>query len=139
MANEAVLVTRTEFPLSMTVSNTNGIEKGTVLVMSDPNTAAAHSAVNQNFAGIAAMEKIANDGVTSLAVYKRGRFKMTLSGSATVGDPLVLDAVANMVKSAVAIGAAGLSGSKIIGRSLETGTTGETILVEVDVVPQGAN
>jgi hypothetical protein len=136
MAYEATLVTRTHHPINMVVSNTTGIEKGTVLKITDLNTAIATSAPNDQFAGIAAAEKIANDGVTNLAVYRGGRFKMYLSGACTVGDPLITD-YNNYVKSAVASTGATLSGSRIIGTALETGATGNTILVELNPMSLG--
>jgi len=135
MANEATLHIETHTPINFTVADGTGIEKGALLALSDPFTAATHSAAEQNFAGVAAREKIASNGQTKLAVFRGGVFKMTLSGSATVGDPLCLDASINHVKSARGIAAASLSGSKILGVALETGTTGETIFVEVRPVP----
>lgn len=132
MAYEAVLVTRTEHPVSMTVANATGIEKGAILKMSDPNTAATTTGAVDIVAGIAAAEKIASDGVTQLAVYKGGRFKVYLSGSCTVGDPLVTD-FNNYVKTGANVAVGVISGSRVLGRALETGTTGETILMELNL------
>jgi len=129
MANEHVLVYETELPISMTVSNTTGIEQGTVLSMTDPNTAAANTGKDSIVAGIAAYEKIANNGQTRLAVYRGGRFKATASGSITVGDPLGTDYTGNKLYSSKAT--TGLSSSKIVGLSLETATDGETFLYEL--------
>lgn len=136
MANEATLVTQTSIPINFTVADGVTIEKGTVLKMADPMTASASSALRDTFAGIAAAEKIASDGVTKLAVYRRGIFKMYLSGSATIGDPLITSETANHVYSA--LGSAYVSGSRILGCALETGTSGETILVEVNPVAIGS-
>lgn len=105
--------------------------------LTDPNTGAAHaggSAVIQ-VSGILAYEKIASNGQTKMGIYKRGRFKATASGSITVGDPLVTDTYANHLKTARTLTAFDLSGTRIVGYSLETCTTGETFLYELQPTP----
>ena len=128
MANEATLIVETDLPLMFTCANATGIEKGTLLKLSDPNTVAAATADNDIFIGIAAEEKIASDGKTKIAVYTRGIFKMTVSATAsTVG----LDQV---VKGTNTIGDyTTLDDEKgyVIGMALETGANTETILVFV--------
>ncbi len=130
MANEATLIFETQLPIPFTVANATGIAKGALLKMTDPITAIINSGANDAVAGIAAGEKIASDGLTKLEVYRGGIFKVTLSGSATVGDALLLDNTANMVRTAPNYST--LSGSNIVGIALETGTTGETILMELN-------
>ena len=131
MANEAVLMVENSLPIMMTVANSAAIEKGTVLKLSDPFTVAASSADNDIFAGIAAEEKIANDGKTKLAVYPPGGnniFKMVCSATAsTVG-------LHQVIKGANTIGDyTTLDDEKgyVIGQALETGANTETILVRV--------
>lgn len=124
MANEATLMYETHLPLPMTVANGTGIEKGTVLTLSDPFTAAAVTASGVAVAGIAAAEKIASDGVTKLAVYRGGIFKVTASGSVTVGQALVADN-SNKFSNAV------VNAEHIAGIALETATDGETFLMEL--------
>jgi len=128
MADEAVLMVETELPIMMTVANSAALEKGTVLKLSDPFTVAAATADNDIFAGIAAEEKIANDGKTKLAVYRGGIFKMKVSSTAsTVG-------LHQVIKGTNTIGDyTTLDDEKgyVVGRALETGANGETILVEV--------
>jgi len=76
------------------------------------------------------IEKIASDGVTKIGVYRQGIFEVTLSGSCTVGDPLATQKGShNHVKATTDA----LSGAKIMGYALETGTTGETILAELNI------
>ena len=55
-------------------------------------TAAACSADNDKFAGIAAEEKINGDGRTKLALYRAGIFKMVITAAktATVGSDAVV-------------------------------------------------
>ena len=128
MADEAVLMVETELPIMMTVANSAALEKGTVLKLSDPFTVAAATADNDIFAGIAAEEKIANDGKTKLAVYRGGIFKMKVSSTAsTVG-------LHQVIKGTNTIGDyTTLDDEKgyVVGRALETGANAETILVEV--------
>jgi hypothetical protein len=128
MADEAVLMIETHLPISMTCSNTTGIEKGTVLVLSDPYTVAATATANDIVGGIAAGEKIANDGKTKLAVYRGGIFKMTGSGNITVGDPV---RTCSVVGGCNKVETASVNDEHILGIALETSTNGETLLVEL--------
>lgn len=131
MANEAEIVVKFSEPVGMIVSNTTGIEKGVILKGADPFTVAASTAAVDNFGGILAVEKIANDGVTVASVYQDGIFKVTVSGSVSYGDPLVTDAVANMLKSGRALTSFQLSGTRIFGYALEDATTGQTCLMRL--------
>lgn len=127
MANEHTLMIETELPIPFTVANGNGIEKGTVLKNADPMTASASTGTEDIVAGIAAEEKIASDGKTTLAVYRRGIFKGTASGSIGVGDAIITaaGATANLVKTAA------VNSEDILGISLETATDGQTFLYEL--------
>lgn len=126
MAGEATLVVETQLPIAMTVSNTTGIEKGTLLTLSDPMTAAATTARNACVAGIAASEKIASDGNTKLGVYRGGIFKVTGSGNITVGDPVVTSAGGvNEVETAAT------NDEHILGYALESSTDAQTLLIEL--------
>jgi hypothetical protein len=132
MAQEATLVFETEAPIPFTVADATAITKGTLLKMTDPMTAIVTSGTNDVIAGIASTDKIASDGVTKLGVYRRGVFKMTGSGSITVGDPVAsVSGYPNHVASI--LNYLLVSGSKIVGTALETSTTGETLLVELDI------
>ena len=132
MANEAKLVFETALPIPFTVANGTGIEKGTLLAISDLMTAAA-AVENDSIAGIAASEKIANDGNTKLGVYRQGIFRMAISGAGalTVGTTVAASG-SNCIKTATAANV----GSDILGIALETGADTETILVELNI---GAN
>jgi len=131
MVNEAVLVYELELPIAFTCANGTGIEKGTLLTLSDPHTAAGTTTKEAIIAGIAAQEKIASDGKTKIAVYQRGFFKMTASGSIGVGDALISSAgsggaVQNLVE------AAGVDAEDIVGISEEAATTGQTFLMRLN-------
>ena len=130
MANEAVLMFETHLPVSFTVANATGIEKGTVLTMADPMTASAVSLSGAAVAGIAAEEKIASDGKTRMAVYRGGIFKVTASGSVTVGNALIAD---NSNKFSEAV----VNAEHLAGIALETATNGETFLMELG--PRNSN
>ena len=131
MVNEATLVMEIETPLPFTVSNTVGIEKGTLLKMSDPLTVAASTALLDTVGGIAAQEKIASDGVTKLGVYRKGWFKVFGSGTITVGDPVAFTGSNNEVISRRTT--LGVSGSKVLGIALETSADAETLLIELAI------
>ena len=129
---EATLLIETEIPIPFTCDNATGIEKGTVLTLSDPMTVAAASSTNGLVAGIAAEEKIASDGKTTISVYRGGIFKMTCSGAVSVGDmvgQVVTGAAVNHIGSNQ--GTVNISGARILGTALETGADDETIKVEL--------
>lgn len=129
MTWEAVLRDRLDDPIDFTVADGNGIEKGTLLAMTDPRTAIAVSASGSAVAGIAAREKIASDGRVKLAVYRKGIFDMYASGAFSVGDPLAAAGFQNQVKLALST----VSGAGIIGHALETATDQEVVQVYLDV------
>lgn len=120
MANEHVLLVETDIPISFTVADGTGIEKGTLLKFSDPDTAAAATA-DTDIAGVAAYEKVANSGKTKLAVYRSGQFKATAAGSITAGNALAASG-SNLLKVATAADV----GGKTVGIALETASDGET-------------
>ena len=130
MANEAVIIEllgdRGD-PIRYTVANGTGIVKGTLLKVTDPRTAIATSADNDPFAGIAAAEKVASDGSTTLAAYTHGIFDLTDSGAAiTVGERVSM-AGANLISK---VAAADLLFADV-GIALETASASEVIAVLV--------
>jgi hypothetical protein len=131
MANEATLIVETSIPLMFTCADGTGIEKGTLLKLSDPMTVAATSADNDIFAGIAAEEKIASDGNTKIAVYVQGVFKVKdSSGGVTAGDTVVVKG-ANLVGTHTTLDQE--KGYKV-GRALETAAASETFLCYVNLI-----
>lgn len=130
MANEAVLVYELSHPVPFTCSDSNAIAQGTLLKLADPMTVAAATADNDIFIGVAAQEKIANDGVTKIAVYLTGIFKMVDSGSGwTVGTDLVVKGT-NTVGTYTTLDDE--KGYKV-GKGLETTSASETGLVLVGI------
>ena len=131
MANEATLERETMSPIEFTCADGAGIEKGTLLKLSDPNTVAATSADNDVFAGIAAEEKIASDGRTKISVWVQGVFIVKDSGSGvTVGDTVVVKG-ANTVGTHTTLDQE--KGYKV-GRALETAAASDTFLCGVNLI-----
>ena len=133
MADEAVIVELlgdAGDPISFTVSDSVGIEKGATMKMTDPRTAAQSDGAGDIIAGIAASEKVANDGNTKLAVLRNCivDLKVESGKSATLGQHLRTAATANQVENG---SATDNETGKTLGKALETGSTSEVIQVRV--------
>tara|TARA_R100001530_G_scaffold136178_1_gene115646 strand:- start:4250 stop:4654 length:405 start_codon:yes stop_codon:yes gene_type:complete len=113
-----------------TVADGTGIEKGTLLKLTDPRTAIATTTVTDGeaCAGVCAREKIGNDGRTSISVYKKGIFQASASGAITVGQP-IMSAGDNNVSLALSSS----SGAALIGYAEETAADAEVIRVRLDL------
>lgn len=122
MANELVLQVELEPPIPFTVADGTGIEKGTLLELSDPMTAAKVSGAAPLVCGVAAEEKIASDGKTTLGVYLRGVFKATAGGTITAGDVLKAESGTNELLK----GTTSETDGVIFGMALETAADTET-------------
>jgi hypothetical protein len=131
MANAAaVLVFETSKPIPFTVSDAAAIEKGDFLQLSDPFTVSLTSAADQKVIGIAAEEKIANDGKVKIGVYMTGIFKVEAGANCTVGYEAVLFAK-NEVEDYDTLDA---EVGKKCGRFLETGVNGEFVLMALNTL-----
>lgn len=128
MANEAVIIEllgNGGNPVRFTVADGTGIAKGTLMKLTDPRTATATGADNDPFCGIAASEKVANDGSTTLACYTCGIFDLTDSGAGiTAGERVSIKGANTIAKVA---GADQLFSD--VGIALETAGAGEVIAV----------
>ena len=129
MADEAVLVLRQEDPHDFIVSALVGIEKGTVLKMTNPKTAIASSASGDVPAGIARREHLANSDRTRLSVYRKGIFRMTYGGAITTGDQVVISG-ANLIRTALQDGS---EDHIVLGRALEDGVDADVKEVAVNM------
>jgi hypothetical protein len=128
MANEAQQVTTPTRYRRYTVADGTAIAKGTVLALTDPKTAAASSADNDVFAGIAVEEKVANDGKTEIGAALDGDWLlMATAAGITVGNDVTIGG-ANTVKIYTT-----LDDEKgyVVGKALETTAGSETILVSL--------
>ena len=129
MVNEATLVIETGPPIPFTVADGTGIEKGTILKITDPMTAVLADGDADIIAGIAAEEKIANDGKTTLAVYREGIFRgFAGNGGVTVGLAIVTD---NGTSDDNELANAGAADEAVIGTSFETASSAESFLFEL--------
>lgn len=128
MANEAICIeTPTEFR-RYTVADGAGIAIGTILKLSDPNTAAASSADNDVFAGIAWEEKTANDGIVEITAAVNGIWDLTTTNAAITAGGLVSIGGTNLI---LAADADAIAKGEVVGKSLETCAGTEVIRVAV--------
>jgi len=116
-----------------TCADGTGIEKGTVLKLTDPRTVAAADADDCMIAGIAAREKVANDGRTQIAVYKKGYFDMVCSGAVAIGNPVSSYAGTGANANVIHVADSAVSGAAIIGYAEETAAANERVIVRVDL------
>lgn len=131
MANEAVCIeTPTRFA-RYTVADGTGITIGTLLKLTDPNTAIATSADNDPFAGIAWEEKTASDGITEITAALDGVWDMKDSGAGITAGAIVNVGGANLI---IASAAADLLTGSVVGKALETAAASEVIRVRVGEV-----
>lgn len=124
------LYIETEAPIAMTCADGTGIEKGTLLKLSDPFTVAASDGDTDVIAGVAAEEKIANDGKTKIAVWRTGYFVATCGGVCTVGKSLMSYSSTGDANDVID-GTNAATYSELLGTALETGADGETIIVHL--------
>lgn len=136
MAKEAVkveLTNSTGFPREFTCASGVAITKGTLLVLSDPRTAATTTdgVASKPIAGIASMDKAVDDFSTTITAWTDGIFEMYASGAIQIGDPVVNAEDVNCVKTADT--STTTSGAAIFGYALEAGSEAEVINIRVRV------
>jgi hypothetical protein len=120
MANEAILRDRFSNAVDFNCVDGVGIEKGCILKFSGARGVAATSADNDIVVGIAAREKIANDGRTQISVYLDGIFDCVVNDTVAAGDDLTMSG-ANLLKKYTT-----LDDEKgyVLGKALEASTFG---------------
>ena len=131
MANEAILIIETGSAIPFTVAEDAGIEKGAVCMLSDLMTAATATGDEDYVAGIAASEKIADDGKVRLGLFREGIFKMVLSGTINAGEAVSTHVATGGAANLIHRAPITASGSQTLGIAMETGAEGETILVDL--------
>lgn len=129
MALECTIVYETSLPIAFTCADNTGIEKGAILKLADPNTVATTTGDTDPVAGIAAEEKIANDGKTKIPVWTSGTFK-GYAGAAgvTAGMAIITDTATGAANELVV---ADVDSEHLVGVSLETATDTESFLFEL--------
>lgn len=133
MANEAVIIELFNGgrPIRFTCADDTGIAKGTIMELTDPRTVQANQTDNAPVVGIAAHEKVADDGSTTISVYTDGIFDvLTDAGSDNAGAMVANSATANTVQTADANDL--LQGS-VLGKLLETAGNAEVAAVRVNL------
>ena len=136
MASEAILIIRQEDPIDFTVADGTGIEKGALLGITDPKTASNSVTGIVPPAGIAAREKIASDGRTALAVYRKGVFDLTLSpqsGTVTAGDAVAISGANTIVSLGAQVLTTPEMGKYVLGRALESASAQGEEVIQVAV------
>lgn len=126
MALETTLVYETMPPIPFTCADGTGIAKGALLELSDPMTVAVTNGDTDAIVGIAAEEKIASDGKTTIGVYMHGIFK-GFAGAAgtTAGQGIITDTGTGAANELVN---ADVNSEHIVGRALETAADTESFL-----------
>ena len=130
MANEWTILTELEPAVGFTVADGTGIEKGTLLKLTDNMTAIITSASADKIAGIAAEEKVASDGKTEIGVYLRAIMKCTAGGTITAGDGLISETGGT---NEVLADTAAADNAAIFGIALQDATDGQTLKVLLNV------
>jgi len=132
MANEAICYEAPTRFARYTCADGTGIAKGTILKLSSPNTAAACGADNDPVAGIAWMEKVANDGTTEIVAALDGVWGcLTSAAGITVGYDVTING-ANEIKVYTSLDR---EKGYVLGKALETiGAAATVIKVRVNVL-----
>jgi len=110
------------------VADGSAIALGDFLELADPMTVTAHAGnVDTPIVGIAAHEKVANDGHLFITGITNCIFKATIlaGGSCTIGDPVSMGNAAGEVNLSTSLD---WEKGWAVGRALETGAAGETAL-----------
>ena len=132
MANEAVILELSgQNPVNFTCIDNINISKGALLKLSGDYSVANSSAAGV-FAGIAAVDKVANSGETKIAAYVPGQGNIfdianASTGTITLGGIVTLSG-ANVVRQALE---AEMVTGAVVGKALEAAAAGETIRVIV--------
>ena len=125
MANEAIITTllgNQGDPVEYIVSATTAIPKGSIMEFSSsPQTVVISSADGKFFAGIAATEKTATDGVTVMSCITHCVAEVKYSAGGTLGQPQKISGV-NTIADADSDTVA--TAGEVVGIGLETATTG---------------
>ena len=132
MADEAIIVEllgNKGDPIRYTVADGTGIAKGSLMELTTPRTVIQSTAVDRPLVGIAAQEKVANDGQTSIAVYTNGIFQMKcVTTQLEIGDYCSASATDNNVTLSTTLD---IEKGWAVGYALETVAPGATGMVRI--------
>lgn len=131
MANEAVIIEllgNGGDPIRYTVADGTTIPKGSLMQLTGDRTITISAGGSNKFVGIAAAEKVANDGSTNLAVYTNGIFDLKCTAaSITLGIRTRINGI-NLIETGVD---ADYETGRTVGQALETASADEVIAVRV--------
>ena len=134
MALETQLMIETELPIAFKCADGTGIEKGAILKLTESMTAIITNGQGDKVAGIAAEEKIANDGKVTIPVYMGGIFKGTAGAAVAIGIALMTDATENKLETST-----GVTGASQLGYALEAPSgDNQTFLFRLSIGASGA-
>ncbi len=126
MALECVLVTELEPAVPFTCAEATGIEKGTLLLLTDPMTVAVTTGDTDEIIGIAAEEKVASDGRTKIGVYLRGVFKGFAGAAGTTAGLAIISDTATGAANELVV--ADVNSEAVVGMALETAADTESFM-----------
>ncbi len=124
----AVLMVETELPIMMSCADSPGIPKGTILNLDGAFTVTPADTNEDVFGGIAAEEKIANDGKLQIAVYRGGLFKCE-AGAGNVTEGLQVGIVA--LNEFTTFTAGDNEKQANFGQALEVATDGQFFILDL--------
>jgi len=119
-------------PRRFTITDGVAVSKGAVLALTDPRTVSIPLLTTTMFAGVASVEKTANNGETTIAAWTQGVFDVTASAAIAVGQSFT-GTGANGWQNCIIPTTTYTSGAGIIGYALETGAALEKINVRLDL------
>ncbi|KKL07975.1 hypothetical protein LCGC14_2580590 [marine sediment metagenome] len=109
------------------VNDSTNVSKGQLMQLVDPRTVSSVVAYGAAVAGVAASEKVAGDGDTSIGCQTQGIFEVQCSSATDVGKDIGMAGVNNRVDVMTVVS------GMIIGRALEDAGTDEVINVRLDL------
>ena len=122
MADEHILVVRTEDPIDFTVADGTAIPKGSLNKGTNPRTAILSDGDGDIIAGVQARDKIASDGRTQHGQFRGGIFSAVAGvAGATFGEALQSDVATSSANRLVD---ADVNTEQIVGICLETAASG---------------
>ena len=116
-----------------TVASNAAIPKGSLLVLSDPQTAALATVGNTPCAGISSMEKENNDYSTTISAWTQGDFRAKASGAISAGAPVSMGGSVNEIMLANTGTSFASSGARTIGYSKEAPGSGDTFVFRLNL------
>lgn len=133
MANEAIIVELLGDqgdPVRYTCDETIAVAKGTVMELTTPRTVKKASAVDTPLVGIAAEEKVADDGITNISVYTNGIFQLKCATTqCEIGDQVSLAAADNTIALMTTLD---MEKGWTLGYAIETIGVGATGMVRIN-------